>query len=106
MAQPVAVGGQRGGAWGELAELDQPRLVGVKQPGALAPVCVDRRVQALELRGDELVWVGCAGDQGALGGDQLLGVKQRLADLLKDVLVKLVGADVALRTAAVVGAGA
>src|SRR5450755_4113037 len=59
----------------------------------------------LSCRGDEFVLVGCTGDRGALGGDELLGVKQRVADLFEDVLVQLVGADVALRTAAVVGAG-
>ena len=56
----------------------------------------------LSWRGDELVLVGCAGEHGALGGEQLLWVKQRLADLIEHVLVELVGADVALRTEAVV----
>jgi hypothetical protein len=49
-----------------------------------------------------LVLVGRASDHGALGGDQLSGVKQRLADLLEDILVELVGSDVPLRTPAVV----
>ena len=102
LAELLAAGGERRGASRELVEVDQPSLVGVKQPGALALRGVERCVQALELRGDKLVLVRGAGDQGALGGDQLVGVKQRLADLFEDVLVELVGADVALGTAAVV----
>ena len=105
-ASSLAAGGERGGPSGQLVKFDQPGLVGVKEPGSLAFLGVDGAVQALELRGDEFVLVGCAGDEGALGGDELLGVKQRLADLFEDVLVELVGADVTLRTAAVVGAGA
>ena len=90
----------RGGAAGELVEFEQPGLVGVEQPGAFALVALEGAVEPLELSGDELVLVGWrAGDHGALGGDQLSGVKQRLADLREDVFVELVGADVALRTA-------
>ena len=71
-----------------------------EQPGAFAFVALDRAVEPFELGGDDLVLVGWrAGDHGALGGDQLPRVEQRLADLREDVFVELVGADVALRAA-------
>jgi len=102
LEEPLAAGRECGGPPSELVEFEQAGLVRVKQPGALALIRVDGRVQPLELCGDELVLVGCAGNHRALGSDQLLGVKQRLADLFEDVPIELVGADVALRTAAVI----
>jgi len=82
-------------------------LVGVEQSRALPLVALERSIQALELCADEFVLVGGgAGDQRALGGDQLPGVKQRLADLTEDVLIQFVGANVALGTATLGRAGA
>lgn len=82
-------------------ELEETGLVGVKQPRALTVLGVDGGVQALELAGDQLVLVGRAAEHGALAGEQLLWVKQRLADLSEHVLVERVGADRALWTEAV-----
>ncbi len=97
LGELVAPGRDGGGAVGELVEFEQLGLVGVDQPGAFALVALQGVVEPLELGGDEFVLVGWrAGDHGALGGDQLPGVKQRLADLREDVFVEFVGADVAL----------
>ena len=94
-------GGERAAASSELIEVQHAGLVGVKQPGAFALLGVDGGVQALELAGDQLVLVGRAGEHGALAGEELLWVKQCLADLPEHVLVELLGADVAFRTEAV-----
>ena len=76
-------------------------MVGVEQSGSLSLAALEGAVEALELGGDELVLIDWgAGDHGALGGDQLSGVQQGLADLLEDVLVELVRADVDLGAAA------
>ena len=58
LGELVAAGGERGGASGELVEVEQPGLVGVEQPGAFAFVGVERGVEAFELSGDQLVLVG------------------------------------------------
>ena len=97
----AVAGGERAGTSGELVEVEQTGLVGVKQSCALGLFGVDDGVQALELGGDQLVLVGRAGEHGALAGEELLWVKQSLAYLLEHILVELVGADVALRTESV-----
>ena len=102
----MAAGGERTGASGQLLEVQQAGLVGVKQPSAFGLLGVEGGVQSLELAGDQLVLVGGAREDGALAGKQLLWVKQRLADLVKDVLVELVRADVALWTETVFRSGA
>ena len=97
----MVAGGERAGASGELVEVEQAGLVGVKEAGALALLGVDGGVESLELAGDQLVLVRFAGEHGTLAGEQLLWVKQRLADLTEHVLVERVSADPALRTEAV-----
>jgi hypothetical protein len=68
---------------------------------------LSRAPSRVELSGDQLVLVRWgAGDDGALAGDELLGVEQHLADLSGDVLVELAGADVAFGAATVWGVGA
>jgi hypothetical protein len=47
-------------------------LVGVEQASALALFGLDGCVQALELRGHQLVLVGRPGEHSALGGQQLV----------------------------------
>jgi hypothetical protein len=107
LGELVAAGRDGVGAAGEFVEFNQPGLVGVEQPGALVVLVLDGDVGSLELSGDELVLVGWrAGDHGAPVGDQLPGVKQRPADLREDVLVELVGANVALRAATHAWSGA
>ena len=93
----VAADGQRAGPAGQLVELEETGLVGVKQPRALTVLGVDGCVQTLELGGDELVLVGRAGEHGVLAGEQLLWVKQRLADLPEHVLVERVTPSTAAR---------
>ena len=62
---------------------------------------VDRGTEALQLAGDQLVLVGCAGEHGPFAGEELLWVEQRLADLPEHVLVERVGADRAFPAEAV-----
>ena len=100
MGELVAAGGEGGGAPGELVEFEQPSLVGIQQPDALALVAVHRGIEPSQLSGDQLVLVGRrSGDHGALARDQLPGIEQHLADLRPDVSVEFVGADVALGAA-------
>jgi hypothetical protein len=50
-------------------------LVGVEQASALAFLGIDGCVQALELRGHQLVLFGRPCEHSALGGQQLVGGK-------------------------------
>jgi hypothetical protein len=103
----VASGGERGGAAGELVEVQQRGLVGIEQPTALELGLVELALERGELSADQVVIVGrCGGDDGVLAGEQLRWLKERAADLVKDVAVELVGADVALGAAQVFAAGA
>ena len=47
LGELVAAGGEGGGAPGELVEFEQPGLVGVQQPGALALVARPARYRAV-----------------------------------------------------------
>ncbi len=68
----VAPCGERGGAVGELVEVQQRGLVGVQQPSAFGLGLIEFALQRGELGCDELVVVGRGrGDDGALAGEQL-----------------------------------
>jgi len=100
----VAAGGERRGAAGELVEIQQRGLVGVEQADAFAVGLVDLALDRGQLCGDQVVVVERdGGDDRALAGEQLRGLQQGAADLVKDVGVEVVGADVAFGAAVLFG---
>jgi hypothetical protein len=90
----------------DLGELQQPSLVEVDQPAAFGLSGVELALQAGKLSGEQLVvGGGLAGGDGAFAGQQHLGAEQGGADLVEHERVQLVGADVALGTAALLAGG-
>jgi hypothetical protein len=90
-----------------LDELDQSGLVEVDEPVAFGQGGVGPAVEAGQLGGEQFV-VGCRGAGGdcVFAGEEHVGAKQRVADLLEDEGVEVIGADVPFRAAAVLAAGA
>jgi len=89
-------GGDFAGAAVQLGQVDEPGLVEVGQPASFGGGGVDLAVEAGEFGGEQFV----VGDRGAdrdrlLTGQQHLGLDERGPDLVEDVLIERVGADVA-----------
>jgi hypothetical protein len=99
--------GDFSGAALQLGQVDEPGLVEVGEPAPFGGGGVDLAVEAGEFGGEQFV----VGDRGAdrdclLTGQQHLGLDERGSDLVEDVLVERVGADVAFGAAALFAAGA
>ena len=89
-----------------LDELDEPGLVEVDEPVAFGEGGVGPAVEAGQLGGEQFI-VGCrgAGGDGVFAGEEHVGAQQRVADLVEDEGVELVGANVPFGAAAVLAAG-